>query len=315
MRDALSLLDQAVAYSAGQVTESAVRSMLGVIDQSYLFDLADALVDGDAQRALGIADAMEARSLSLDSALAELGSLLHRVALAQVAPDALDPQLPERERIVGLAGRMDPETVQLFYQIAVHGRRDLALAPDEYAGFTMALMRMLAFTPGVESERAPAAPRATGRAPAPAKPAVAPPPAAPAEQGGGKPRGELRDWPTLVRGLNLTGAARQLAERSELVAFADNRIELCLPPDAKALGEKVYVDKLKAALAAHFGAPVGLAVKIGATRGNTVAAIQEGERKTRQDQATASIHSDAFVRELVDQFDGTVVDASIKPAS
>jgi DNA polymerase-3 subunit gamma/tau len=307
MRDALSLLDQAVAYSAGQVTESAVRSMLGAVDQTYLFDLADALVDGDAQRALAIADAMEARSLSLDSALAEFGSLLHRVALAQVAPGALDPQLPERERIVLLAARIDPETVQLFYQIAVHGRRDLALAPDEYAGFTMTLMRMLAFTPGAETERAPAAPRGTGRAPAPASPAAANPV--------GSAGGGLRDWPALVQALKLTGAARQLAERSELVSFADNRIELCLPPDAKALAEKLYVDKLKAALGTHFGAPVGLTVKVGTTRGNTVAAIQEGERKARLDQAAASIHSDTFVRDLVEQFDGTVVDSSIKPAS
>jgi len=302
MRDALSLLDQAVAYSAGEVTEAAVRGMLGAVDQGYLFDLADALVDGDAARVLGIADAMETRSLSLDGALAELANLLHRVALAQVAPDALDAQLADRGRIAALAGRVDPETVQLFYQIAIHGRRDLPLAPDEYAGFTMALMRMLAFTPAAVPEGAPiAAPAAAGGASAPA-------PAA------GR-TGALGDWPALVGALKLSGAARQLAERSEFVAFADNVVELCLPPDAKALGEKIYVDKLKAALGAHLGAPVGLTVRVGATRGGSVAAIQEGERRARQDQAAASIQSDAFVRDLVEQFDGTVVDSSIKPAS
>ncbi|MCZ7564122.1 MAG: hypothetical protein M5U08_10260 [Burkholderiales bacterium] len=136
-----------------------------------------------------------------------------------------------------------------------------------------------------------------------------------AERPGRAPRVPLGDWPALVGALKLSGAARQLAERSELVSFAENVVELRLPPDAKALGEKAYADKLKAALGAHLGASVGLTVRIGATRGDSVAAIQEGERKALQDQATASIQSDAFVRDLVEQFDGTVVDSSIKPAA
>jgi DNA polymerase III subunit gamma/tau len=299
MRDALSVLDQAIAYCGGTVTEGGVRNMLGTVDQSYLFDLAEAVADGSAERMLAVADAMEARSLSFDGALLELASLLHRIALAQTVPDAIDPQTPERARVFDLAARLDQETVQLYYQIAAHGRRDLPLAPDEYAGFTMTLMRMLAFRPG-----------AAGAVDVPGKSennrekrASGPPSAAPG------------DWPALVRELRVTGAARQLAERSELASLSDQRVELRLPADAKYLAEKIYVDKLKAALQERLGASVAVTIHIGETNGTSVAALKEGERRLLQEQANASIEGDAFVRDLVEQFGGSVVDASIKPTT
>jgi DNA polymerase III subunit gamma/tau len=300
MRDALSLLDQAIAYCGGAVTETAVRTMLGAVDQSYLFDLLEAVAGGNGDRLFAVADAMEARSLSFDSALLELAILLHRIALAQTVPDAVDADTPERERVLELARLLDPETVQLHYQIAVHGRRDLPLAPDEYAGFTMALMRMLAFRPGAagESLPGPTAPKAVEKG---------------TRQASGPTGAPQGDWPNLVRELKVTGATRQLAERSELVSLTDRRVELRLPSDAKYLAEKVYVDKLKAALQERLGAQITLAVQIGETSGNSVAALKEGERKVRQDEANASIQGDSFVRDLVEQFGGSVVDSSIKP--
>lgn len=307
MRDALSVLDQAIAYCGGAVTEEGVRSMLGAIDQSYLFDLAAAVAAGDGDRLFSVADAMETRSLSFDGALLELATLLHRVALAQAVPDALDTDVPERERVLELAGLLDPETVQLYYQIAVHGRRDLPLAPDEYAGFTMVLMRMLAFrpdAPGVSSPP-PRAAKSGDKGMKTADKGVT--------RAAGSPGAPPGDWPDLVRELKVTGATRQLAERSELAAFTDKRIELRLPSDAKYLAEKVYVDKLKAALQERLGAPVAVSIQIGDTNGNSVAALKEGERKANQEQANASIQEDSFVRDLVEQFDGSVVDASIKP--
>src|SRR5262245_48126575 len=138
MRDALSLVDQAIAFSGGNITEESVRGMLGTVDTAYLFDALKALANRDPQTLLGVADAMETRSLSFDEALGELARTLHWIALAQTAPEALATDIPERERIVQLAEAFDPEEVQLYYQIALHARRDLPLAPDEYAGFTMA---------------------------------------------------------------------------------------------------------------------------------------------------------------------------------
>jgi len=148
MRDALSLTDQAIAYAAGAVTLDAVQGMLGALDQSYLVRLLDALANQDGADLMAVADEMASRSLSYNGALQDLGTLLHRIALAQTVPAALPDDLPELADIGRLASLFDPQEVQLFYQIAVHGRNEIGLAPDEYAGFTMTLLRMLAFRPG-----------------------------------------------------------------------------------------------------------------------------------------------------------------------
>ncbi|RKF33580.1 DNA polymerase III subunit gamma/tau [Paraburkholderia fungorum] len=147
MRDALSLTDQAIAYSANQVTEEAVRGMLGALDQSYLIRLLDALADGDGAAVLAVADEMALRSLSFSTALQDLASLLHRVAWAQFAPSSVLDEWPEAGDLRRFAEALSAEHVQLFYQIATIGRSELGLAPDEYAGFTMTLLRMLAFEP------------------------------------------------------------------------------------------------------------------------------------------------------------------------
>ena len=148
MRDALSLTDQAIAYSAGEVSETAVRGMLGALDQSYLVRLLDALADENGAALVEIADEMSGRSLSFSGALQDLASLLQKIALAQVVPAAVQDDWPEADDVRRLAERFDAQSVQLFYQFANLGRNELALAPDEYAGFTMTLLRMLAFQPG-----------------------------------------------------------------------------------------------------------------------------------------------------------------------
>ena len=147
MRDGLSLTDQAIAYAAGKVTLEAVQGMLGTLDQAYLISLLDALAAQDGARLLAVADDMAARSLSYSAALQDLATLFNRIAIAQSVPQAIPEDLPEREEILRLSAQLSPEDVQLFYQIAAHGRHELGLAPDEYAGFTMTLLRMLAFTP------------------------------------------------------------------------------------------------------------------------------------------------------------------------
>ena len=175
MRDALSLTDQAIAYAAGKVTLEAVQGMLGALDQSYLVRLLDALAANDGAGLLAVADDMAARSLSYHAALQDVGTLLHRIALAQTVPAAVPEDLPEREDVMRLAALFDPEEVQLFYQIAVHGRNELGLAPDEYAGFSMTLLRMLAFRPGMGGADAKPAADAGKVAPAVPRIAAAPP--------------------------------------------------------------------------------------------------------------------------------------------
>ncbi|MBC7455480.1 MAG: DNA polymerase III subunit gamma/tau [Massilia sp.] len=174
MRDALSLTDQAIAYAAGQVTLEAVQGMLGALDQTFLVRLLDALLAQDGADLMAVADDMASRSLSYNNALQDLGTLLHRIALAQSVPTAVPQELPELADIVRLALAFDPQEVQLFYQIVVHGRNEIGLAPDEYAGFTMTLLRMLAFRPGHDAAQGAAGPAAARSPAASTRPATAP---------------------------------------------------------------------------------------------------------------------------------------------
>lgn len=147
MRDALSLTDQAIAYGGHSVNEAEVRDMLGAIDQSYLYQLINALLAEDGAALIAQANAMEQRSLSFASALNDLAQLLHQIAVAQTVPDSVAHDLPERAVLLDFAQRIPAATLQLYYQIALLGRRDIGLAPDELAGFSMSLLRMLAFSP------------------------------------------------------------------------------------------------------------------------------------------------------------------------
>ena len=147
MRDALSLTDQAIAYGNHTVNEAEVRSMLGAIDQSYLTDILHALVANNGAALIEIAKQMQARSIAFEAALNDLAIILHQIAMAQTVPDSIADDLPERAILLEFAQKLSPETLQLYYQIALLGRRDIGLAPDEYAGFTMTLLRMLAFAP------------------------------------------------------------------------------------------------------------------------------------------------------------------------
>jgi len=183
MRDALSLLDQAIAFGGGEVREPAVREMLGVVDAAWLVRILDALVAGDGRALVGLADEMLSGNAPFERTLADLAALLQRIALAQVGAvgDADDPATLER-----LAAAIAPEDLQVWYQIVIHGARDLPLAPDAHAGFTMVLLRLLAFGPD-HGDAAGAAPRpgaghaqgaARGSASAPAAPVVPRAPAA-----------------------------------------------------------------------------------------------------------------------------------------
>ena len=147
MRDALSLLDQAIAMGSGSVAEQDVRQMIGAVDKQYLYELLAGIVNQDGEALLAKAQEMAARAIGFDSALSELAMLLQRLALIQAVPSALANDDPERETLLQLSQALSGEQIQLYYQCAIHGKQDLSLAPDEYAGFVMTLLRMLAFAP------------------------------------------------------------------------------------------------------------------------------------------------------------------------
>jgi len=316
MRDGLSLLDQAIAYSAGSVTLDAVRNMLGAIDTTTLVRVLDAVAARDAKQALAIADEMAARSFSFAQALRDLAGLLHWIALAQQVPEAVGDDVENAVDVLRFAKNVTPDEVQMLYQIALHGRNDLHLAPDEYAGFTMTLLRMIAFAPADAGNNAPApAPRAV--------PLVASKPrtAAPAATVSGTvtpaatiPAPQIAfesNWPALVERLKVSGMVRELATRSELVCAEGDHFRLRVP--IKTLAEGGNLEKLKTALTQHFGRAIRVTVDIGATAGPTAAGIAEQARAAKQKRAEEAIYADPFVKELIENFGATVDPASIKP--
>lgn len=152
MRDALSLLDQAIAMGSGSVTEADVRQMIGAVDQRYLYSLLQAAAAQDGTALLATAQEMAGRAIGFDSALSELALLLQKLALIKTIPAAVPADDPERDTLQQLAGQLGDEQIQLYYQCVIHGKQDLPLAPDEYAGFVMTLLRLLAFAPLAAAE-------------------------------------------------------------------------------------------------------------------------------------------------------------------
>ena len=315
LRDALSLLDQAIAHGAGRVEEHSVRAMLGTVDQSYLLSLLQALVERDGVRMLTIADEMQARSFDFESALQDLATLLHRIALLQTLPAADVADDFDRKLVTALAASLAPEDVQLYYQIALQGRSDLPLAPDEYAGFTMPLLRMLAFAPQTSGPRTSPVREPTTqsgsssgtRADAALKP-PAESAAVPTSSSGG-----TTDWRDLVASLKLGGMARMLAQHSELVRDDGDRLELLVPEAHRHLLDQAYRDKLQAALEERYGRKLRLQIALGPSTGNTPAERDDQERLARQRRAIEAIEGDPFVREVVENFDARVPDDSIRP--
>jgi DNA polymerase-3 subunit gamma/tau len=312
MRDALSLLDQAIAYSDSKVDEATVRNMLGAIDQSYLFDLLQSLQARDGAGLLRIADSMAMRSLAFDAALQELATLLHRVALAQTVPQAIAEDEPERARLLELAQQFSAEEVQLFYQIAIHGRNEIDLAPDEYAGFTMTLLRMLAFMPaGAQAAARPVPERAAPPLVAAVAPVARPQTMRVAEPVAGS--SASLDWGVLLAQLNVQGMAKELARHCVLESFERGRLTLNLAPQHKHLQtNKIAQDKLQAALTEYFAQPVKLVLAVGGGNAITPAAIEQFAKQSRQQAAVEAITQDPFVREAQAQLGAQVIEDSIK---
>lgn len=314
VRDSLSLLDQAIAYGAGKVTAEGVSGMLGALDDSALVRILGALARRDPRALLGEVDAMAARSYSFETALRELAALFQRMAVAQSAPDAVD--LPEALRDIGTP--FDAAQLQVLYQVAIIGRRDLYLAPDEQAGITMTLLRMLTLLGGPGTQQSIPRARPTEK---PADPkAVMPGAGAMADTGRAfhpvvESSGFDGDWPQLVRKLNLPSLAGMLARHCELVSLRDGILTLLLPDAQKHLVEKVYQDKLREALEPVMGNGLRLVVQLGQAQGQSVAAEDTRVMNARQKEAEASIRGDEFVNGLIRDLGADVNAASIRPAS
>lgn len=343
MRDALSLLDQAIAYGGGRVDIAEVQEMLGTIDRNRVFSLVQHLAGDDAGALMADVAQLAEQSPDFAGVLEELNSLLHRLALAQQVPAAVDDTLGDREALLALAEALSPEQVQLYYQIGITGRRDLPLAPEPRSGFEMVLLRMLAFQPaggkGVAPVRKKAGP--TQSEPAAAVSEPAPPPASeasaqpaaaeapPTQPPVDAPPVETDDtgpiaaptaldgpdaWATLVAKLPLTGMTRQLAEHTALVSHQGERLELAMDPGFESLYNDKWVQGLSQALEMYYGHSIRLSISSDAPQAATPQQMRQEQQAQRQQGAEQAIGSDPALQTILEHFDGEVEPGSIRPS-
>jgi DNA polymerase III subunit gamma/tau len=312
LRDSLSLLDQAIAHGGGKVDEASTRAMLGAVDQRHLFDILEALARGDGAAMIAKADDMAARSLSFEAALVDLSTLLHRLALVQRIPGVAADD-PDHELLLVLSRQFGADELQLYYQIAVQGRADMGLAPDEYAGFTMTLLRMLAFAPGAATGAVGTARPSASASASNVSAAVRAETAAPSRQTAALDT--QASWETIVGELGLIGMTGQLARNCAMTKITTQEIELSLPKGQERLLEGAHQGKLKAALHARFGEALRVTFTVAAGDIATPAAAEKREKDARQAQAENAIENDPFVKELKESFGGKLKDNSVQPLS
>ncbi|MBS0387556.1 MAG: DNA polymerase III subunit gamma/tau [Proteobacteria bacterium] len=317
LRDALSLLDQLLAFGNGAAREAEARAMLGTVARDHVERIAAALAAGEAPALLAAAAELADFGPDYGQMLDQLAALFERVALQQFVPGYAGDELYSPALIGDLAARMNAEDVQLYYQTAIMGRRDLALAPDPHTGFRMTLIRMLAFRPEQGGQSRAAAP----------VPAVVPgtsaAPAAAAGRGANTTAGAsgtataitaaaATDWAAMLAAIELDGPTRMLANNCTLVGREPGLLRLTLDAHNAAARTRAREEKLAQALGRHFGEPLRIEISAGQVAAETPA--QAGERATQEALAAAraALAVDPTVRALQERFGATVNPDSVR---
>ena len=334
MRDGLSLMDQLIAFAGGKLTEANTRSMLGTIDRGHVTRILDALSRQDGPGVLAHVQELDRDAPDYDGALVELSAFLQRIAVVQIVPDAADQDEEfDAEALTRLAKALSPEDVQLYYQIALGGRRDLNLAPEPRVGFEMTLLRMLAFRPESTTAETVAPPPTTPRAAstgsaapvagAPrvaAAPAASPAPvpsAAPAVARSAPKQAHIDtgNWTEVVEAAGITGMVRQFAMNCVPSSFDQSTLKLQFDPAAEHRRTKQIEDKLAQCLTTYFGKEIRLVYEAADAAVVTPArkrAIAEQDRTLR---ATVAFEEDVAVKGLRERFGAEVDAASVKPTN
>ena len=331
MRDALSLTDQAIAYTSGSITEELVRNMLGSLDDAYLIRILDALAANNGQELVDISREMAIMSMSFSVALQDLASLLQKVAMAQLIPNSILQEWPEAEAVQKMATTFTKEEVQLLYQIAITSRADLQMAPEEEVGFLMALLRMLAFK--VDDGLTNSAPTQGARIPTPklqepSKPSKVEP-LSPEPQkktlvestivkdpspATNKSIADPTEWQNLVKKLPLKGLEGQFALQTALKSWNEqpDSINLHLTSELPQLATTFSIEKLTEALEHHFKRPVRMKVDVGVSE-HTVAKLEAKVQASEQLVVEASLTKDPYLQDLQNIIGVKVIEGSIRP--
>jgi DNA polymerase-3 subunit gamma/tau len=329
MRDALSLLDQLIAFGGGTLNEIDARAMLGTIDRGHVGRLIDALSRADGPALLAEVNDLDRDAPDYDRALIELGAFLQRLAIVQIVPEAaLQDEEFDADSLTRLAQAISPEDVQLYYQIALGGRRDLAMAPDPRAGFEMTLLRMLAFRPDNAATHDPASGRTPIAAPAvaaanpkvsaavPNGPGVATPGvAAPgaAAQGVRLTSIDAGNWPAVVEAANFSGMVRQFALNCVPAGFEHGMLTLKFDQATADRRTRPIDDKLAQGLSKYLGRDIRITFTTAQSALATPARQRALEELDRAARAAAAFEADPAVKGLRERFGADVDAASVKP--
>ena len=318
VRDALSLLDQLIAFGGGQAGEAQARAMLGTISRDHVVRIAELLAAADTAALVRCAQSLEEFAPDYAQVLDEVAALLVRIGFKQAVSDYEGDELYAPELLERLARALTPEDVQLFYQTAIIGRRDLVLAPEPRVGFEMTLLRMIAFRPagestgsrppaGTEAARAAASTAAAGSAPGAHGPAGA---SSPADAVSATDSGP---WATIVSALELSGAARQLASHCVFVGRQGAVVRLALDARNQPVRTPAQEEKLAQALSRYYGEPVRLEFQVGGALAETPAQAQRRVSEQELAAARRAFEADPGVQGLRERFGATVLPDSVRP--
>ena len=314
VRDALSLLDQLVAFGGGKVGESAARAMLGTVAREHVVGLAERLIAPDATQLMQYAESLEQWAPDHAQLLDELAALLTRVAVKQVAPDLQADGVHPPEVLERLAQALSPEDVQLYYQTAILGRRDLPLAPDPRTGFEMTLLRMVAFRLSVEAEPAQPAAGAARRGSvgdAVGERREVSQRAAEPAKGAGPPGGQ--SWAAIIAQLDVQGAARQLASHCVLLGRQGSVVRLGMDARSGFVRTRTQEEKLGQALSRYYGEPVRVEVTETDGPAETPARAMERTTLAELEAARQALDADPTVRALSERFGATIQPDTVRP--
>jgi DNA polymerase-3 subunit gamma/tau len=317
LRDALSLLDQLLAFGEGGASESAARAMLGTVDREYTLRLAELLAAGDLAALFRYAVSIEQYSPDYERLLQELASLLERLALQQAIPDYPGDELYDAQLLRSLGARLSAADVQLYYQAAITGRRDLEHAPDPRSGFRMSLLRMLAFRPaGAAAVTTTTSPASVLGAATALPPATAPAVAAalsPATPEAIQLPAATTSWAEVVAALELSGAARQLASNCVFVERNGAVVLLALDPRSAVVHTPAQAEKLSQALSRYYGSTVRVQIERRAIDAASPAREREQEKAHNQSAARAAFAADPVVLSLQQEFAASIHPDSVRP--
>jgi DNA polymerase-3 subunit gamma/tau len=320
MRDALSLLDQALAYGNGKVESQAVQAMLGSSQKTALIALLEALALGKGGLLLAEVKGLAERALDFGSVLREFLTLIHQVALAQTLPEGVDDLWFDKEAIFRLAKMTSSEEIQLYYQIGLMGQRDLPFAPSPKMGFEMTLLRMLAFQPARHAKDVPFSPVFATEATEAVPVAEVSPNASSLDQEKTVPDTSFKveistletDWHQLVPQLKLTGLVKVLAEHCTVLEWTTEKIHLTLAVSQKPLLNKRHQERLGEALNHYFGKVFLLNITVGETNGETVAVRQQRIKNETEETIQKEITDDPAIQKLMQTFNAKIENITLK---